>query len=35
MLDTWPEAGKRAEQLTLEQIAELYRRVTVLRSQKP
>ena len=35
MLDTWPEAGKRAEQLTLEQIAELYRRVTMLRSQKP
>jgi 16S rRNA (adenine1518-N6/adenine1519-N6)-dimethyltransferase len=30
MLDAWPEAGKRAEQLTLEQIAELYRRVTVL-----
>lgn len=27
MLDTWPEAGKRAEQLTIEQIAELYRRV--------
>ena len=27
MLDTWPEAAKRAEQLTIEQIAELYLRV--------
>jgi 16S rRNA (adenine1518-N6/adenine1519-N6)-dimethyltransferase len=35
MLDTWPEAGKRAEQLTIEQIADLYRRVTRLNSQNP
>lgn len=26
-LDTWPEAGLRAEQLTLEQFAEMYRRI--------
>jgi len=26
MLDAWPEAGQRAEQLTMEQIADLYRR---------
>jgi 16S rRNA (adenine1518-N6/adenine1519-N6)-dimethyltransferase len=34
MLDSWPEAGKRAEQLTMEQIADLYRRVTILHAQK-
>ena len=26
MIDPWPEAGLRAEQITLEQFAELYRR---------
>jgi 16S rRNA (adenine1518-N6/adenine1519-N6)-dimethyltransferase len=34
MLDSWAEAGKRAEQLTIEQIADLYRRVTMLHAQK-
>jgi hypothetical protein len=26
MIDAWPEAGLRAEQITLEQFAEMYRR---------
>ena len=26
-MDGWPEAGKRAEELTLEEFAELYRRL--------
>jgi hypothetical protein len=26
MVDAWPEAGLRAEQLTLEKFSELYRR---------
>ena len=34
MLDSWAEAGKRAEQLTIEQIADLYRRVSMLHAQK-
>jgi hypothetical protein len=35
MVDGWPEAGKRAEQLTMDQIADLYRRVTRLHAQRP
>jgi 16S rRNA (adenine1518-N6/adenine1519-N6)-dimethyltransferase len=35
IVDSWPEAGKRAEQLTMDQIADLYRRVTTLHAEKP
>ena len=28
LVDAWPEAGLRAEQLSLEQFAEMYRRIT-------
>lgn len=34
MLDSWAEAGKRAEQLTIDQIADLYRRVAMPHTQK-
>jgi hypothetical protein len=27
MVDAWPEASLRAEQLSLEQFAEMYRRI--------
>ena len=27
-MDGWPEAGKRAEELSIEEFAELYRRLT-------